>query len=513
MTYRLLLLIVSITFSATAMCQSGSNTPSQFDVAFSPYPNSVYVQEARITADAIDKIDSVGFIVKSKPGSLSADIHVRYKQKYLHDKGLDGSSKFINLPIFGLYADYENVVTIEVKYKNGTELSGQYVLQTQPSDLDSPLPTITQNIEIDQSPIDFMIIRTAPNAAIIIDADGETRWAVPKLDEKSMAMYYNGREFIVGSATSPSMYQIGWDGVISTSEISDARYSLSHHMLEKGKLGFFNTVSYIDGDDDKPQSVMAEMTSTGDVIDAWDFDEILKKEILLHGEDPSFLVKNGVDWFHMNSVIYDSSDDSIIASSRENFVIKIDYKTKKIKWILGNPNKDWFTNFPNSLQPLALHVTGNPPIGQHTLSVSKDGRSLTLFNNGWGNQNLPDVGDSRDHSIVSIYKINAQLKTATEVWSFDNEGKYYSPICSSAYRTSKGNLLITYSGDDSVLGKFPDASYPPKDDSNDVSHVLVVNKNKDVLYDITIPRRENDFAACYTASIAYPINLEALIIR
>ena len=505
-------LTMTLVFSISAVSDTRPATRT-FDVEFSAYPHTVYAQKASIDADDLNDIDSIGFVVASKPGSLSADIHVTYEQGYLANEALIDGANIISLPVFGLYENYENVVTIELTYKDGVELSSEYILATTPSMLDSPLPAITNNLPANKAPVDYLLIRTAPNAAIIIDADGETRWAIPRLGERAMAVHYDGRQFVVGSAVSSKMYQVGWDGEVSVSEISDPRYTLSHHMLEAGKTGIFNTVSYVDGAIDRPQSVMAEMSSEGAVIDSWDFDEILTKKILQHNEDPAALIQNGVDWFHMNSVIYDASDDSIIASSRENFVIKVDYKTKEIKWILGNPGKDWFSQFPNSLQPLALKVTGNPPIGQHALSVSKDGRYLTLFNNGWGNQNLADVGDTRGYSMVSVYEIDAKLQTANEVWSFDHQQQYFSPICSSAYRTAGGDMLITYSGDDSILGKFPGSTYPPKDDSNDVSHVLVVNDSQEVLYDITIDRRDQDMTACYTASITYPINLENFVIQ
>ena len=56
------------------------------------------------------------------------------------------------------------------------------------------------------------------------------------------------------------------------------------------------------------------------------------------GDIPAGFVFNAPDdWFHSNAVTYNRADDSLIVSSREDFLICIDYTTSAIKWILGDP--------------------------------------------------------------------------------------------------------------------------------------------------------------------------------
>ncbi len=189
----------------------------------------------------------------------------------------------------------------------------------------------------------------------------------------------------------------------------------------------------------------------------------------------------------MNSAIYDASDDSIISSSRENFIVKTDYAAGDITWILGNPGKLWYTGFPLSLQPLALTVTGDAPIGQHSLSVSPDGTLLTCFNNGLGNMNLPDVGDSRMSSHVSVYRIDAVAGTATEILSLDGALGIYAPICSSGYRTRTGNMLTVFSSP-------PDNGPPEIDVFNDLNEALFSAKALDPGCSAGCAAREFDLA-------------------
>ena len=76
------------------------------------------------------------------------------------------------------------------------------------------------------------------------------------------------------------------------------------------------------------------------------------------------------DWFHNNSVTYRASDDSLIVSSRENFVIALDYASGAIKWILGDKTKAWF-QYP-SLSQFALTVPAGARSCSHRAARAVD---------------------------------------------------------------------------------------------------------------------------------------------
>ena len=81
------------------------------------------------------------------------------------------------------------------------------------------------------------------------------------------------------------------------------------------------------------------------------------------------LVRPPNDWFHTNSAIYDARDDSLIVSAREHFVMKIDYETGAIRWVLGDPTKYWYQFSSLRAKALTLDSGGLYPIGQHALSA------------------------------------------------------------------------------------------------------------------------------------------------
>jgi gamma-glutamylcyclotransferase (GGCT)/AIG2-like uncharacterized protein YtfP len=67
-------------------------------------------------------LDSVSYSIETKPGNLSAPINVTYSIGYLEKHNLvDHNLKTINLTVYGLYADYNNNVKIEV-YEVSDEL-------------------------------------------------------------------------------------------------------------------------------------------------------------------------------------------------------------------------------------------------------------------------------------------------------------------------------------------------------------------------------------------------------
>src|SRR6185437_9471970 len=95
---------------------------------------------------------------------------------------------------------------------------------------------------------------------------------------------------------------------------------------------------------------------------------------------------------------------------------------------------------------LTLAAGGLYPIGQHALSITSDGL-LMLFNDGEGSVNQPagaSPGESRTYSAVSAYSIDPATMTAREVWQYDDGQAINSPVCSSAYQTDDGSVLVDY---------------------------------------------------------------------
>jgi hypothetical protein len=243
------------------------------------------------------------------------------------------------------------------------------------------------------------------------------------------------------------------DGTLTQDPLPESAYTNFNHDIADGKQGLLAEVDAASAGVASIESNVIELQHSSSnsnnevsVPHSWDLAAILSAYMSSEGDDAAAFVRPGVDWFHSNSAIYDSSDDSIIVSSRENFVMKLDYETGAIIWILGDPTKYWYT-FPSlRAKALTLAPGGLYPIGQHALSITADGL-LMLFNDGTGSVNEPPgapAGETRYFSAVSAYSIDAQARSATEVWDYDAGRQIFSAICSSAYEAGDQSLLIDY---------------------------------------------------------------------
>ena len=131
------------------------------------------------------------------------------------------------------------------------------------------------------------------------------------------------------------------------------------------------------------ESTILEVNSAdGTVLKTFNMANIISAAMIAGGDDPSqFVYPSPTDWFHNNGAAYNRADDSLIVSSRENFVICLDYETQAIKWILGDPTKKWYQFSSLRRYALTLAPGSLPPIGQHAPSITFD-QDVMVFDNG-----------------------------------------------------------------------------------------------------------------------------------
>jgi arylsulfate sulfotransferase len=459
--------------------------------------NNTYVQLATIRTDKIDQIDNVSYRIHTKPGNHSKDVDVSYSLSYLTANSyVDNTVSKVTVPVFGLYAAYANTVSVSVYLKNGQTIEFPLTIQTGVN----PNEETLLRTEVTKTYIDpktsFMLFATG-DAPTIIDIDGETRWQFYKSYVATAGALLADNDSLLLGGNISHILRVNLSGDVTEEyEVPDTRYTGFSHNFDRGKSGIFGNMQYNENNINKILSVLVEVSPKAKLLETWHFDNILGATIRESGEDPTGFVRNGIDWFHLNSTAYSARDDSIIVSSRENFVLKIDYSTKRIRWILGNTAKKWYQLYPLSLQPLTLEVIGKAPIGQHAVSLVDSGvpgqQSLLLFNNGLGGTPGLDVDVGRTYSAVSLYEIDETARTATEVWTFDADQQYYSPSCSSAYKTAGGDFLVNFATTEWYK----------------VVVIMIVDVDKNVLFSMKVPKRTIDTGSCGTAYLVREIRLE-----
>jgi hypothetical protein len=217
---------------------------------------------------------------------------------------------------------------------------------------------------------------------------------------------------------------------------------LGHHNYDQGKDGILVEVNR---NTEIEATILEVNPANGAVIRTFDLATIIENNMIAYGDNPSGFVRRSEDFFHNNSAAYWPSQNTLVVSSRENFVIGIDYTTQQIKWILGDTTKLWY-NYPSLRRyALALPSGSLPPIGQHSVSITSNDQ-LLLFDNGKESMVQAPVGASRFDGIPRRYAINLATMTATETWNFVHTPAIRTPICSSIYQDGT-SYLINYASE------------------------------------------------------------------
>ena len=426
----------AITAKVTAVTAGPTPFISKLEITFTP-------------VSALPALTEVYFSVKPKTGSLTRPVSAYYTVSYLKSHGyVDTAGGKVTVPVFGLYANYNNTVTLVYFYSNGTHVDATTMVQTaafnDPTGGQAYLnPTVVQpRSKTESLSYDFIMLKsfTGSISPVIVDSDAQVRWVGTSGQDSISSIFFESGIYLGSGST---LVRMELDGTYKTvSDFSDIGITnTSHHNYDPGKYGFIMDVNGTNSTED----INMEVDGNGVVLKVWNLADIIRKAMIAGGDDPSGFVRPTDDWFHNNATAYWRAYDAVVISSRENFVICIDYNTAAIKWILGDPAKAWHTYPSLAKYGLTLGKTTNPPIGQHALSIS--GSDLMLFDDGLASFNQSPSGDSRTYSAPRKYAIDFTRKTATEVWHYNANPPIFSNICSSIYEDATNNYLIDYANE------------------------------------------------------------------
>jgi arylsulfate sulfotransferase len=434
--------LITITAETPTFAQT---FPDTVTITENDQDSSVFISALYLELDPTN-ISRISFTITPKEGALAEAINATFDidKLLLIESG-------VKLPIWGMYDNYENSVDVTLYFTDNSEkvishkvLTEQYV---DPNSIYDQM-LINQGIDVTSKPTYhyFYLESNLDQGPIIMDIDGYIRWKTNTPTEISRNFTFDDGAFIIQSGSTLINLSLSGEKTIYPIKAPGLTDIIPHHELTTGKSGYLVNIDATKNDSWNIETILLEVDKKGNYIGQWDFGEIITNHMLQNSDDPTNFVRDGIDWFHMNSAIYDASDDSIIVSARELFVIKIDYSTKKIKWILGDETKYW-AEFP-SLLALSLQSTDIKPIGQHALSIT-DGQ-LMMFNNGQVSFNQPEgapVGQRLPTSLAMKWTIDEENMAANNTWTYD--AGFVSDICSSVYE-KEGFYLLTYAAVDRV---------------------------------------------------------------
>jgi len=402
--------------------------------------------EPMVIQDPFQAAPLTALVIFDTPENSQISIHVPgHTPKAAVDVTFAGYQQHHEIPIYGLYAGTLNHVSMIMKTQNGVSTQTTIDLQTE------PLPLYIQKISLDQvdpagySPgFNFTFLDNKP----VIDLDGNVRWYSTQVSAKIFTLLQNGHflfTYTIGGVISALIMEQDLLGKIY------AIYSVAggiHHdayELPAGNL----LVTTTDLKSSTINDVILEIDrNNGHIVRYFDM-----KNILDAGRLGQVAGLPANDWLHMNSIIYDTSDHSIIVSNRvQCVVVKFSYPGMQIKWILGTPE-----NWTKKYQPYLLTPVGSNfewPWAQHHATLyspdvpGSDFTDILLFDNGLYHSfdKADAIPASESYSMVVHYRINEAAMTVEEVWEFGKElgSALFSNSMGSAYRLSNGDVLGTW---------------------------------------------------------------------
>jgi arylsulfate sulfotransferase len=448
-----------------------------------------FIRFLNLKITPVSNLKSINFSINPKPGSVTRPISTTYSANYLTGRGyLDGAGN-VKVPVFGLYDGVRNDVTFTYLFRDQSTRQDTFSVNTpafaDPCKYNQGIKVLarTQSTKLSY---DYMMLKDScgNNSPALMDTDGVLRWVgTAGVRNVASAFLFNG--IYIGSG--PQLLRIELDGTVNVvGDYSNIGVTDFHHNIDPGKFGMFvevDTTTDI-------ESTILEVDRNGNLRKRWDMAKIISAAMRAGGDDPSAFVRRDLDWFHNNAVTYRASDDSIIISSRENFVIALDYKTTAIKWILGDTSKAWY-QYP-SLRKYALSVTpgGVAPIGQHAVSITYNDK-LLLFDDGLRSFTQNPPGNNRKFAAPRKYSLNLANDTATQIYSYNRQ--IVSEICSSVYEDAPDNYLVDYA----VAGGFMSG--------NAFAEIVGLQPNGSRVFDYKYPTN-----FCDEIFNAIPVHLESL---
>lgn len=391
------------------------------------------------------------------------------------------------LPIYGLYADYNNKVDISYTLSNGKKITKQVEIQTNKLPDDFVLPT---SLKKDSSKLTNDLYFFTPSSkgyTCAYDVNGDVRWYLSNNAVWDNTRLKNGHMMVSTErlVNSPyymtGLYEIDLLGHIYNEYSIKGGYHHDYFELPNGNLlvasdDFNNEAGTV-------EDYLVELDrTTGNIVKTWDLKDVLNME---DGKSENW---SNYDWFHNNSVWYDEATNSITLSGRhQDAVINIDYTSGKLNWIIGDS-----TNWSSEYQKYFFTPVGKDfewQWSQHAAMITPEGY-VFIFDNGNNKSKYSSkyVDATNGYSRGVMYKIDTDKMTIEQVYEYGKErgSSFYSPYISDVDYLSKNHYLIHSGGIVYIDGK--NSNQPAGFSSNttlksDTVEVL----NDKVIFEIVLP--------------------------
>ena len=390
------------------------------------------------------------------------------------------------LPIYGLYADYNNTVTMSY------EINGQKNISVLNIKTD-PLPESVARAEITSTnteQLDNQLYFFSPsgnNLSAAYDINGDVRWYLVQKTAWDNARLKNGHLLISTERLMNTpyymtgLYEIDLLGKIYNEYTVPGGYHHDYFEMPNGNLLIASDNFAITNNTVEDYLVEIERES-GKIIKQFDLKDVLTTTST-GNENYS-----EADWFHNNSVWYDENSNTVILSGRhQDAIVALDYATGSLKWILGDK-----TNWPEEYAEYFFTPVGENfewQWSQHAAMLTPEG-NIFLFDNGNNKSKLSDnyTPAAESYSRGVMYHIDYDAKTIEQVYQYGKErgAEFYSPYISDVDYLEADHYLISSGG---IVKKNGEAQNQPASiaEADELNSITVEQKSGETIFEIKLP--------------------------
>lgn len=390
------------------------------------------------------------------------------------------------LPIYGLYADYENEIVIEYE-ENDKVVKKSFTIQTDKLPENMVLPT---DVKADKKNLTNDLYFYTPSSVgytSAYDVNGDVRWYLNNYALWRIKRLENGHllisteRLINNPYYMTGLYEMDLLGKIYTEFSLEGGYHHDYYEMENGNLlvasdDFYNSSGTV-------EDYIVELDrKTGKVVKTFDLKDILNMQ---DGQSENW---SDYDWFHNNSVWYDKKTNSITLSGRhQDAVINIDYESGKLNWIIGDK-----TNWSEEYQKYFFTPKGDNfewQWSQHAAMITPEGY-VFILDNGNNKSKIKEeyVPAEKSYTRGVMYKIDTKVMTIEQVFEYGKErgSEFYSPYISDVDYISKNHYIIHSGGIVYVDGKNSNQPAGFSKDTTLVSDTVELLNNK-AIFELKLP--------------------------
>lgn len=369
------------------------------------------------------------------------------------------------IPVYGLY-EGKNTVLLQVRDKQGTQ-TYPLTITTEKIPLKTKVSVITANTSEMKPGLTFItpgVIVNPGSFAFAFDKNGDIRWVLtdPIMGKMSPLHVLPNGTLIMGSEEHDPKYTVAYHSLYELDLLGRIHHKIQaeddiQHDIVKLPNGNYLALVNATGKSTIADTVV-ELTPDNQVVDRFDIDVILGVEseriprTLEHYLYKDNYKRAKMDAMHLNSLNYDPEDDSIVMTARFfNFLLKVDRKTKTVKWILANPNNPWI---PEKMRSKLLKPTtpdfdyiygahAVKPQGNNRFTVLDNGLYRDIYDKG-ANGPIDSYTPANSWSRGVEFKVNEQDMTVSVDWEYKRGPELYNHYLGDVDKFAEGHYLMNF---------------------------------------------------------------------